>query len=161
IKPSLEGEGPAAFYIAGSHDGSRPGICYVNTTDYKSQPKFEMVALALHEGNPGHHLQTTHLLEMEGLPAFRRFLEDRHYGIMPSRFTFYTAYIEGWGLYSERLGDDLHLYDDPYMKFGMLSMDALRASRLVVDTGLHAFDWAPEKAVNFMLAHTAASKRTC
>ena len=85
------------------------------------RPKFEMVALSLHEGNPGHHLQTTHLLEMEGLPAFRRFLEDRQYGIMPSRFTFHTAYIEGWGLYSERLGDDLHLYNDPYMKYVIFS----------------------------------------
>jgi len=151
-------DGPAAFYSAGSLDGKRPGVFYVNTYKYASQPKYEMVTLAMHEANPGHHLQSSFQLEAESFPTFRKVMEDRIYSQAPSRFPINTAYVEGWALYSEKLGFDLNLYDDPMDRFGHLSEEIFRACRLVVDTGMHALGWEQEQAVQFMLAHTAASE---
>ena len=112
--------GPAAFYIAGSLDGKRPGTFYVNTYKYDSQPKYEMVSLAMHEANPGHHFQASYQLEQEDFPTFRKVMEDRIYSQSPSRFPINTAYVEGWALYSETLGFDLNLYNDPMDRFGHL-----------------------------------------
>jgi uncharacterized protein (DUF885 family) len=130
---------PGAFYQQPSADGSRPGIFYVNTYDLKSQPKFGMETLSLHEASPGHHFQTAIQQELEDLPRFRRFGGD------------YTAYSEGWGLYAEYLGKELGLFTDPYQWFGRLNDEQLRAMRLVVDTGLHAKGWSREQAIQYML----------
>ena len=149
---------PAAFYIAGTEDGARPGKLFVNTFKFASQPRYEMVSLALHETNPGHHLQGSYMLEKEGMPQFRKVMEDRVYSQAPSRFPINTAYVEGWGLYSETLGHDLGLYDDPMDKYGHLSEEIFRACRLVVDTGMHAMGWTMEQAVQYMMDLSAASK---
>ncbi|KAF8770333.1 uncharacterized protein LOC129988158 [Argiope bruennichi] len=151
--------GPAAYYLAGTFDGKRPGVFYVNAGDVKAVPKYDMVSLALHEALPGHHLQASYLMECKDLAEFRKYIEDRKYSESPSRFPLHTAYIEGWGLYSEYLGNELGLYDDPYIKFGYLSHEMLRALRLVADTGLHAFGWSIEKTVNYMLDHCAISRK--
>ena len=117
-----------------------------------------MVSLSLHETNPGHHLQGSYMLEREGMPQFRKVMEDRVYSQSPSRFPINTAYVEGWGLYSETLGHDLGLYDDPMDRYGHLSEEIFRACRLVVDTGMHAMGWSMDQAVQYMMDHSAASK---
>merc|ERR1719312_317290 len=157
MPPSMT-DAPAAFYTAGSLDGSRPGVLYVNTNKFNSQPRYEMVSLSLHETNPGHHLQGSYSLAQEDWPIFRKVMEDRIYSQAPSRFPINTGYVEGWGLYSETLGFDMGLYDDPLDRFGHYSTEYFRACRLVVDTGMHALDWTQEEALQFMLAHTAASE---
>jgi len=159
MPPSMS-NGPAAFYTAGTPDGSRPGVLYVNTNKYNSQPKYEMMSLSLHETNPGHHLQGSFSLEQENWPMFRKVMEDRIYSQVPSRFPINTAYVEGWALYSETLGFDMKLYDDPLDRFGHYSEEIFRACRLVVDTGMHALNWTQEEAVQFMLSHTAASEQS-
>ncbi|MFW7380732.1 MAG: DUF885 domain-containing protein [Oligoflexus sp.] len=133
-----------AFYNSPALDGSRPGIYYVNLYDLKGVPKYEMEALAYHEGIPGHHLQLAISQELENLPKFRR-------------FAGYTAYSEGWGLYSEYLPKEMDFYQDPYSDFGRLSMELWRACRLVVDTGLHAKGWTREKAIQYLQEVTPAS----
>ncbi len=125
-----------AYYNAGSLAAGRPGYFYANTYDLKSRPKWEMEALTLHEAVPGHHLQIAIAQELEGVPEWRRY---NHYG----------AYVEGWGLYAESLGGELGLYKDPYAKFGQLTYEMWRAIRLVVDTGMHAFGWTREQAMDF------------
>ncbi|XP_040565641.1 uncharacterized protein [Lepeophtheirus salmonis] len=157
IVESTEADSPAAFYIQGTKDGKRPGRFYVNTHNYKSQPIYESISLSLHEGNPGHHLQSSYLLEQPDLPQFRSAMEDRIYTQAPSRFPIDTAYVEGWALYCEELGFDLDLYDNPYERYGHLSEAAFRACRLVVDTGMHALGWSQENAIQYMHDHTAAS----
>ena len=145
IKPFDPEVAPAqttARYAPGTPDGSRPGIFYVNTYDLPSRPKYSMEVLLVHEAVPGHHLQIAIAQELDGLPDFRRFGRT-------------TAFVEGWALYSERLGEDLGLYQDPYSAFGMLSFDMWRACRLVVDTGLHAFGWSRQRAIDYLLSHTA------
>mmetsp|Transcript_6099 Transcript_6099/g.12749 ORF Transcript_6099/g.12749 Transcript_6099/m.12749 type:complete len:631 (-) Transcript_6099:62-1954(-) len=148
---------PAAYYLAGSADAAsaRPGCFYVNTSDLPTRRTYECEALALHEAIPGHHTQAAVQGEMAELPAFRRYCEDRRYFEAPCRFPFYTGYIEGWGLHCETLGTDLGLYKNPSDKMGQLSMEALRACRLVVDTGMHAMGWSLEKAHKYMLENTA------
>ncbi|XP_035217073.1 uncharacterized protein LOC118190472 [Stegodyphus dumicola] len=138
--PPSMASGPAAYYLAGTLDGSQPGVFYVNVRDVKATPKYEMMTLALHEALPGHHLQASYMMEQRGLPDFRRYIEDRKYGEAPSRFPLHSAYVEGWGLYCEYLGYELGLYEDSYFHFGHLSHEMLRACRLVVDTGLHALN---------------------
>lgn len=126
-----------AFYDRPSDDGTRPGVYYVNLRNMKDVPKFEAEALLYHEGIPGHHFQIATAIEKKELPKFRR------YGR-------YTAYSEGWGLYTERLGKDMGGYTNDYSELGRLSMEMLRACRLVVDTGIHAKRWTREKALRFV-----------
>lgn len=135
----------AARYFQPPTDLSRPGVYYINTYKPESRPRFSMTSLAVHEGLPGHHLQIALALENKELPQFRR-------------SAGFTAYIEGWALYTERLGDEMGLYQDDLSRLGMLSDQALRASRLVVDTGLHAKGWTREKAIGFMKDNTPMSQ---
>ena len=130
-----------AFYSSPSPDGSRPGTYYVNLYDLKDMPKTELEALAYHEGVPGHHLQRAVQTELTGLPPFRR-------------FGGFTAYTEGWGLYSEELAKDMGFYTDPYSDFGRLGMELWRAARLVVDTGIHDKRWSREQAIAYLKANT-------
>jgi uncharacterized protein (DUF885 family) len=128
-----------AFYQPPSADGSRPGIFYVNTYNLRAQPKFGMTTLSLHEASPGHHFQVSIQQEIADMSRFRRFLVG------------YTAYVEGWALYTESLGSEMALFDDPYQYFGHLNDEMLRAMRLVVDTGLHTMNWTREQSIAYML----------
>ena len=130
-----------AFYSSPAPDGSRPGIYYVNLYDLRDMPKTELEALAYHEGVPGHHLQRAVQTELTGLPPFRR-------------FGGFTAYTEGWGLYSEELAKDMGFYTDPYADFGRLGMELWRATRLVVDTGIHDKRWTREQAIQYLKDNT-------
>lgn len=142
--------GPMAYYLAGTPDGKRPGRFYVNVSRLEERGKYMMPALALHEGVPGHHLQLALALENENLPDFLRYIEDRRYEYCPARRPLYTGYAEGWALYCEWLGEEMEMYTTPQELFGRLSMEMWRAIRLVVDTGIHAFDWSVERAAAFM-----------
>jgi uncharacterized protein (DUF885 family) len=150
---SREG-GPAAYYIAGTADGKRPGRFYINTTHIDQKGTYESVALSLHEAIPGHHHQLALNIENKNIPKFLRFLEDRRYEVCPCRRNMCTAYCEGWGLYSEFLGEEMGLYKTPYDLFGRLSMEMMRAVRLVVDTGLHSKGWSIEESVQYMMKMT-------
>ncbi|MBY5992615.1 DUF885 domain-containing protein [Ferrimonas balearica] len=130
-----------AFYQQPSPDGSRPGFFYANLYDMANMPTYQLEALAFHEGIPGHHMQIAIAQELEQMPKFRR-------------FGGYTAYIEGWGLYSEYLPKEMGFYQDPYSDFGRLAMELWRACRLVVDTGLHAKRWTREEAIDYLASNT-------
>ena len=145
---------PAAYYLAGTPDGNRPGRFYVNISNLKQRPKYEMKSLALHEAIPGHHHQCALALENETVPNFVRFLEDRRYEFCPARRQIYGAYAEGWALYCEALGEEMGLYKTPMDLFGKLSMEMMRAVRLVVDTGIHHKGWKVEKAIVYMMQQT-------
>lgn len=140
-----EKSAPTAYYEGGSMKAGRPGWFYANTYDLSSRPKWQMECLTLHEAVPGHHLQISLAQEMDGVPEFRK------YG-------GYTAYVEGWGLYAESLGSELGLYEDPYSKFGALTYEMWRAVRLVVDTGIHAFGWTRDEAIDYMQKNTGKSR---
>ncbi|WOJ98543.1 DUF885 domain-containing protein [Congregibacter brevis] len=131
-----------AYYMAPSSDGSRPGVFYANLYDIRTSPKYAMRTLAYHEGIPGHHLQSAVQLELEGLPAFRAYVD-------------FTAYSEGWGLYAERLAWEMGFQPDAYDNLGRLQDELLRAVRLVVDTGIHAKRWTREEAIDYMLDTTS------
>jgi uncharacterized protein (DUF885 family) len=131
-----------AYYSWPALDGSRPGRYYINLHAPETRPRYEAEALAFHEAVPGHHLQIAVAQELEGLPAFQRMLGS-------------TAFAEGWGLYTERLSDEMGLYSSDMDRFGILSFDAWRAGRLVVDTGMHAFGWTRQQAIDFLRAHSA------
>jgi uncharacterized protein (DUF885 family) len=133
--------GPIAFYFRPAEDGSRPGMFFVNTSVPENWGTFQIQSMAFHEGIPGHHLQLAISQELEGVPAFRR-------------NAFFSAYGEGWGLYTERLADEMGLYDGPLDRLGMLWGDSMRACRLVVDTGLHALGWSRQQAVDYVTANS-------
>ena len=135
-----------AFYQGPSLDGTRPGTYYVNLFDMKGLPTYEIEALAFHEGIPGHHMQIAIATELENMPRFRK-------------FSHYTAYGEGWGLYAEYIPKELGFYKDPYSDFGRLSMELWRACRLVLDTGLHAKAWTREKGIEYLLENTPSDQR--
>jgi uncharacterized protein (DUF885 family) len=134
-----------AYYRQPAADGSRPGQYYLNTSLPETRPRYEAETLAFHESVPGHHLQIAIAQELDGLPAFRRFAGP-------------TAFIEGWGLYIERLASEMGLYSGELDRFGILSFDAWRACRLVVDTGMHALGWSRDRAIAFMVEHTALAE---
>ncbi|KAH6944889.1 hypothetical protein HPB50_006023 [Hyalomma asiaticum] len=158
LQDASKSGGPGAMYIQGTADFSRPGIFYVNAADLTRSPKYLMPALALHEGNPGHHLQGSYAMELPGMPSFRSQIEDRRYNDGPVHFPLHTAYVEGWGLYSEYLGYELGVYKTLHEKYGHLTQEMLRACRLVVDTGMHALGWSRERAVQYLLEHTSSSQ---
>ena len=130
-----------AFYQQPAPDGSRPGIYYANLYDMEAMPTYQMEALAYHEGIPGHHMQIAIAQELEGVPKFRK-------------FGGYTAYVEGWGLYSEMVPKEMGLYEDPYSDFGRLAMELWRACRLVVDTGIHAMKWTRQQGIDYYVNNT-------
>lgn len=137
-----------AFYQGPPPDGSRPGIYYANLYDMDSMPKSDIEALAFHEGLPGHHLQRSISTELKDVPEFQR-------------HSSFTAFTEGWGLYSEYLAKEMGFYQDPYSEFGRLSMELWRAARLVVDTGLHAKRWTREEAIAYLVENTPNAAWDC
>ncbi len=137
---------PAAYYYAPPEDRSRPGYFYVNTYKPETRPKYMMEALAYHEAVPGHHLQISIQQELTNLPKFRR-----HAG--------YTAFVEGWALYAELLSKQMGFYKDLLADYGRLTAEAWRASRLVVDTGIHSLKWTRDQAIRFMKNNTASSEQ--
>lgn len=145
IAPELAPDTTTAFYMRPALDGSRPGWYYVNLFKPEVRPKYEMEVLSVHESVPGHHLQIALAQEIEGLPEFRR-------------NSSVTAFIEGWGLYSERLGYDMGLYKDPYSRYGQLIYDMWRAVRLVVDTGIHYFGWSRQEAIDYFKDNAAKTE---
>lgn len=139
-----EATASTAFYNPPSADGSRPGIYYVNLVDMNQTQKVQVDAIAAHEGAPGHHFQIARQQELTGIPKFRK-------------FGGYGAYMEGWGLYSERLANEMGLYKGPYDRFGMLSLQVWRAIRLVLDTGIHSKRWTREQAIAYFRANSSVS----
>lgn len=141
--PSL----PSGCYIQG--DSKHKGVFWISTDKLKGM-SFRSTALALHEMIPGHHLQNDVILQKDNMAAFRRFKESGNYNVIPARFPLYTAYMEGWALYAEGIGEDMGIYKNPYELLGRLYCEIFRAARLVVDTGIHAFDWTKEQAILYL-----------
>jgi uncharacterized protein (DUF885 family) len=149
VEKFRESSAGAAFYQQPAPDGSRPGMFYVNLRDMRDQPVYQLEALAHHEGIPGHHMQIAIAQELTGIPKFRK---------LGARF---TADIEGWGLYSEQTPKEIGMYQDPYSDFGRLSLELLRAARLVVDTGMHAKKWTRDQAIDYLKQNTPNSEGEC
>lgn len=145
VEPFRERSAGKAFYSRPAPDGSRPGIYYANLYDMRDMPIYQMEALAYHEGNPGHHMQLSIMTDLPDVPDFRR-------------FGGYTAYTEGWGLYTEYLPLEMGFYEDPYSNFGRLAMELWRAARLVVDTGLHDQRWSRDEAIDWLIENTPNSR---
>ena len=141
VEPYQEAEAPPAFYFPPAPDGSRGGIYYVNTYQPEHRPLYRLATTTYHEATPGHHFQIAIESELTDMPDFRRF---------GSRLTG-AAYAEGWGLYSERLADEMGLFENPWERLGMLDAQGWRAARLVVDTGMHAFQWSRAKSVELLM----------
>ncbi|MFN7027743.1 MAG: DUF885 domain-containing protein [Sphingopyxis sp.] len=139
-----EATASTAFYNSPSADGSRPGIYYVNLVDMNQTQKVQVAGIAAHEGAPGHHFQIARQQELTGIPKFRK-------------FGGYGAYMEGWGLYSERLANEMGVYKTPYDRFGMLSLQVWRAIRLVLDSGIHSKRWTREQAIAYFKANSSVS----
>ena len=148
VEPFREKTAGKAFYSRPAPDGSRPGIYYANLYVMKDMPIYQMEALAYHEGIPGHHMQLAISQELTGVPKFRK-------------FGGYTAYTEGWGLYSEYLPKEMGYYSDPYSDFGRLAMELWRAARLVVDTGLHDKKWTREESIKYLTDNTPNAENDC
>jgi uncharacterized protein (DUF885 family) len=143
VEPFRERDGGAQHYYSGTPDGSRPGIYYAHLSDMTAMPKSELEVIAYHEGLPGHHMQISIAQELQDLPKFRT-------------QAGFTAYSEGWGLYSEYLANEMPgTYEDPYSQFGRLTSEMWRAIRLVVDTGLHAKGWTEQEAVDFFAENSS------
>lgn len=141
--PPAEAESaPFAYYVPGAEDGSRGGMFFVNTATPEARRRYSLASLTAHEAVPGHHFQISVAQQLPDMPAFRR-----NGG--------FTAYVEGWGLYAERLADEMGLYRDDLDRIGAVDLEAFRAARLVVDTGLHAQGWSRAQAEAYMHAHTA------
>ena len=145
VEPFREKSAGGAFYNRPAADGSRPGIYYANLYNMEAMPIYQMEALAYHEGIPGHHMQLAIQQELEEVPMFRK-------------FGGYTAYSEGWGLYTEFLPKEMGFYSDPYSDFGRLSMELWRACRLVVDTGIHSKKWTREEGIKYYTDNTPNPK---
>jgi uncharacterized protein (DUF885 family) len=145
VEAFREKDGAAQHYFPPAADGSRPGIYYAHLSDMTAMPKRELEVIAYHEGLPGHHMQIAIAQELEGIPKFRT----------QSRF---TAYIEGWALYTEKLATEMPgTYADPLSNFGRLGSEIWRAIRLVVDTGLHAKGWSEQEAIDYFKANSAVT----
>jgi len=143
VEAFREQDGAAQHYYPGTPDGSRPGVYYAHLSDMNAMPKSEMEVIAYHEGLPGHHMQISIAQELQGIPMFRT-------------QAGFTAYSEGWGLYSEYLASEMpDTYVDPYSKFGRLMSEMWRAIRLVVDTGLHAEGWTEQEAIDYFAANSS------
>jgi uncharacterized protein (DUF885 family) len=145
IPAAIAEDMPMAYYFPPADDGSRPGMYFVNTADPGDKNRFETASVAYHEAIPGHHLQLAIATELDGVPAFQRLSHGN------------TAYVEGWGLYAERLAEEMGLYADDLERIGMLAADSWRSCRLVVDTGLHALGWGRQQAIDFMAANAPVS----
>jgi uncharacterized protein (DUF885 family) len=141
---AFEGDN-AEHYTPGSPQAGRAGWFEANTNNLKTRPKYEMENVFLHEAVPGHHLQIARAQELSGLPEFRQ-------------HGFFVAYVEGWALYAESLGDDVGLYTDPYSRFGRLTWEMVRACRLVIDTGIHAFGWERQRAIDYLRAQSGLNE---
>jgi uncharacterized protein (DUF885 family) len=148
VEPYREETAEKAFYQSGSSDGSRPGVFYLNTYDMRNQPVYELEALAYHEGVPGHHLQIS-------------IAQEKDFGSIFRSVVGHTGYIEGWALYCEQLGKEMGMYQDPYSDFGRLSMQAWRAARLVVDTGIHYKRWTRQEAIDYLVENTPSPESEC
>ncbi len=147
VEAFREQDGAYPFYSPGTPDGSRPGTYYLHLSDMSALNTTELESTAYHEGNPGHHMQTSIALELESVPVFRT-------------QAWFTSYSEGWALYSETLAKEMGAYEDPYSDFGRLTNELWRAARLVVDTGIHAQNWTEEQAVNYLLENSTAPEIT-
>ena len=148
VEPHAEQEAPPAFYMMPSADGSRKGMYFINTFDPTSRHLHRMAGIAFHEAVPGHHFQLAIEQELEGLPTFRRFGSRLAAG----------SFIEGWGLYTEQLAAEMGLYHTPLERFGSLELDAWRAARLVVDTGVHALGWTRQQSIDLLIERAGLSQ---
>ncbi|HEV7535447.1 MAG TPA: DUF885 domain-containing protein, partial [Acidimicrobiia bacterium] len=145
VPGAIAADMPVAYYFPPADDGSRPGTYFVNTAAPDHKNRYETASVAYHEAIPGHHLQLAIATELDGVPTFQRLSHGN------------TAFVEGWGLYAERLAEEMGLYADDLERIGMLAADSWRSCRLVVDTGLHALGWGRQQAIDFMAANAPVS----
>ena len=157
VKEASGKGGLPVYYSKESVNGSVNGVFKIKLDNMSAYKKFEIPTIALHEGNPGHNFQFN-ALSFFNFPDFMGTVLGTSHTIAPSKFPRYTAHVEGWGLYSEYLGNEMGIYNDPLVRLGYLSGDLLRSCRLVVDTGIHAFRWDREKAIQFLMNHTAYTR---